>query len=426
MLTVNYLRENLNTAIDLLKVRNIKDLSSKLESIIKTDDERKAIQKELDAILSKSNSIAKEIGNLFKTGKREEAEVLKQETADLKEKSNALKEKQAENKALLEEKLLEIPNIPHPTVPEGNSDEDNKVEKTVGEIPTLYDGKKPHWELGKKYDLFDFELGVKVTGAGFPIYKGQGAKLQRSLINFFLNSAIDAGYEELILPMLVNEASARGTGQLPDKEGQMYEVPVDGLFLIPTAEIPITNIYRDVMMKENEFPVKMTGHSFCFRREAGSYGKDVKGLNRLHQFEKIEIVQISHPDKSYEALDGMVSYVESLVKKLGLPYRLLRLCGGDLTFTSALTFDIEVYSAAQERWLEVSSISNFETYQANRLNLRYKDKDGKKALAHTLNGSAIALPRIMAALLENNQEDGFIKVPEVLQAFMGTDKILKK
>ena len=426
MLTVNYLRENLNTAIDLLKVRNIKDLSSKLESIIKTDDERKAIQKELDAILSKSNSIAKEIGNLFKTGKREEAEVLKQETADLKEKSNALKEKQAENKALLEEKLLEIPNIPHPTVPEGNSDEDNKVEKTVGEIPNLYDGKKPHWELGKEYDLFDFELGVKVTGAGFPIYKGQGAKLQRSLINFFLNSAIDAGYEELILPMLVNEASARGTGQLPDKEGQMYEVPVDGLFLIPTAEIPITNIYRDVMMKENEFPVKMTGHSFCFRREAGSYGKDVKGLNRLHQFEKIEIVQISHPDKSYEALDGMVSYVESLVKKLGLPYRLLRLCGGDLTFTSALTFDIEVYSAAQERWLEVSSISNFETYQANRLNLRYKDKDGKKALAHTLNGSAIALPRIMAALLENNQEDGFIKVPEVLQAFMGTDKILKK
>jgi seryl-tRNA synthetase len=425
MLSVNYLRENLEKAVELLKVRNIKDLSSKLNSIIATDDERKNIQNELDTILSKSNTLAKEIGNLFKTGKRDEAEILKQETTDLKEKSNVLKEKQAENKALLEDKLLEIPNIPHPTVPAGNSDEENQVEKTVGEIPTLYDGAQPHWELGKTYNLFDFELGVKIAGAGFPVYKGQGARLQRSLINFFLNSAVDAGYEELILPMLVNEDSARGTGQLPDKEGQMYEVPIDGLFLIPTAEVPITNIYRDVMMKEAEFPVKMTGHSFCFRREAGSYGKDVKGLNRLHQFEKIEIVRIEHPEKSYEALDEMVAYVESLVKKLGLPYRLLRLCGGDLTFTSALTFDIEVYSAAQKMWLEVSSISNFETYQANRLNLRYKNKDGKKALAHTLNGSAIALPRIMAALLENNQEDGYIKVPEVLQAFMGTDKILK-
>lgn len=424
MLSVNYIRENLDKAVELLKIRNI-DVSSQLKNIIKIDDERKSIQKELDEILSKSNSLAKEIGNLFKTGKREEAEVLKQETTVLKEKASNLKEKQTENKALLESKLLEIPNIPNPSVPLGNSDEENKVEKNVGELPKLFDNAKPHWELGKEYNLFDFELGVKITGAGFPVYRGQGAKLQRSLINFFLNSAIEAGYQEQILPMMVNADSAKGTGQLPDKEGQMYEVPIDGFYLIPTAEVPITNIYRNVMMKENDFPVKMAGHSFCFRREAGSYGKDVKGLNRLHQFEKVEIVQIQHPEKSYEALEEMVSYVESLVKKLGLPYRVLRLCGGDLTFTSALTFDIEVYSAAQKRWLEVSSISNFETYQANRLNLRYKDKNGKKHLAHTLNGSAIALPRIMAAILENYQEKDYIKVPEVLQAFMGTDKIVK-
>lgn len=424
MLSVNYIRENLDKAVELLKIRNI-DVSEKLQNIIKIDDERKSIQKELDSILSQSNSLAKEIGNLFKTGKREEAEKLKQETTALKQKSSVLKEKQSANKTLLEEKLLEIPNIPNPSVPLGNSDEENKVEKTVGEIPKLYDGAKPHWELGKEYNLFDLELGVKIAGAGFPVYRGQGAKLQRSLINFFLNSAVEAGYQEQILPMMVNEASARGTGQLPDKEGQMYEVPIDKLYLIPTAEVPITNIYRNVMMKEDEFPIKMAGHSFCFRREAGSYGKDVKGLNRLHQFEKIEIVQIQHPKKSYEALEEMVSYVESLVKKLGLPYRVLRLCGGDLTFTSALTFDIEVYSAAQERWLEVSSISNFETYQANRLNLRYKDSNGKKHLAHTLNGSAIALPRIMAAVIENYQKDGYIEVPEVLQAFMETDKITK-
>jgi len=424
MLSVNYIRENLDKAVELLKIRNI-DVFSQLRNIIKIDDEREHIQQELDIVLSKSNFLAKEIGNLFKTGKREEAEVLKKETSELKEKASVLKEKQIENKTLLEEKLLEIPNIPNPSVPFGKSDKENKVEKTVGETPKLYKGAKPHWELGKEYNLFDFEIGVKLTGAGFPIYDGQGAKLQRSLINFFLNSAVDEGYEEQIVPMMVNEASARGTGNLPDKEGQMYEVPVDGLFLIPTAEIPITNIYRDVMMKEEDFPVKMTAHSFCFRREAGSYGKDVKGLNRLHQFEKIEIVQISHPKKSYETLEKMVSYVESLVQKLGLPYRVLRLCGGDLTFTSALTFDIEVYSAAQKRWLEVSSISNFETYQANRLNLKFKDKDGKKHFAHTLNGSAIALPRIMAALLENYQEDGFIKVPEVLQNYMGVDKIVK-
>ena len=425
MLNVNYIKENFDSIIDLMKVRSIENLSSKLKEIIKLDDERKSIQQELDTNLASQNSNAKSIGILFKSGKGAEAEVLKQESSKLKEESNVLKEKQNETKALLTEKLLQIPNVPHPSVPAGKSDEDNEVMRTEGKMPKLYSGAKPHWELAKDYDLFDLELGVKLTGAGFPVYRGAGAKLQRSLINFFLNSAVEAGYEEIISPLMVNEASARGTGQLPDKEGQMYEVPADGFYMIPTAEVPITNIYRDVMMKENEFPVKLAGHSFCFRREAGSYGKDVRGLNRLHQFEKVEIVQVAHPEKSYEALEEMLAYVETLVQKLGLPYRVLRLCGGDLTFTSALTYDIEVYSAAQERWLEVSSISNFETYQANRLNLRYKAKDGKKVMAHTLNGSAIALPRIMAALIENYQEDGFIRVPEVLQGFMGMDKIVK-
>ena len=425
MLSVNYIRENFDNIIDLMKVRNIKDLPAKLQEIMKLDDDRKSIQQELEAIRSESNNIAKEIGGLFKQGKAAEANVLKEKTATLKESSKVLEEKQALNKAELEDRLLQIPNVPHPTVPAGKSDEDNEVIKTIGDIPKLYDGNQPHWELGKEYNLFDLELGVKITGAGFPVYRNQGAKLQRSLINFFLNSAVDAGYEEINSPLMVNEASARGTGQLPDKEGQMYEITNDNFFMIPTAEVPITNIYRDVIMKESEFPVKLTGHSFCFRREAGAHGKEVRALNRLHQFEKVEIVQVSHPDKSYEALEDMLAYVEGLVQKLGLPYRVLRLCGGDLTFTSSLTYDIEVYSAAQEQWLEVSSISNFETYQANRLNLRYKDANNKKALAHTLNGSAIALPRIVAALIENNQEDGFIKVPEVLQGFMGTDKIVK-
>lgn len=425
MLNVNYIRENFDKIVELMEVRSIDKLPAKLKEIISLDDERKSIQQELESILSESNSLAKEIGMLFKTGKAADANELKAKTSALKETSKALQEKQNTNKAALEDKLLQIPNVPHPTVPAGKSDEENEVLKTEGEMPKLYDGAKPHWELAKDYNLFDLELGVKLTGAGFPVFKAQGAKLQRSLINFFLNSAVEAGYEEIISPLMVNEASARGTGQLPDKEGQMYEVPVDGFYLIPTAEVPITNIYRDVMMKENEFPVKMTGHSFCFRREAGSYGSDVRGLNRLHQFEKIEIVQITKPENSYQAHTEMVAYVEKLVQQLGLPYRLLRLCGGDLTFTSALTYDIEVYSAAQDKWLEVSSISNFENYQANRLNLRYKNKDGKKELCHTLNGSAIALPRIMAALLENNQEDGFIKVPEVLQVYMGTDKIVK-
>lgn len=423
MLSVNYLRENLEQAIDLLKVRAIDDIENKLKSIISTDDERKSIQQKLDNILSESNALAKEIGILYKNGKADEANKIKAKTAQLKEQSKALQVQQNENKALLEELLLQIPNIPHPSVPAGKTDADNEVVKTIGEIPTLSESNKPHWELAKTYELFDLELGVKLTGAGFPVYKKQGALLQRALINFFLNSAIKAGYEEFIPPLMVNADSARGTGQLPDKEGQMYEMPKDGFYMIPTAEVPITNIYRNVMMKENEFPVKMVGFSSCFRREAGSYGKDVRGLNRLHQFEKVEIVRIEKPENSYQALEEMVAYVESLVQQLGLPYRVLRLCGGDLTFTSALTYDIEVYSAAQERWLEVSSISNFETYQANRLNLRYKNKEGKKALCHTLNGSAIALPRIVAALLENNQTKEGIKIPEVLQAFMGTDKI---
>lgn len=423
MLSVNYLRENLEQAIDLLKVREIENIENKLKRIIATDNERKAIQQELDDILSESNTLAKEIGVLYKNGKAEEANKIKSKTASLKEQSKVLQAKQNENKALLEEQLLQIPNIPHASVPAGKSDADNEVIKTVGEIPTLSEGKKPHWELAKTYELFDLELGVKLTGAGFPVYKKQGALLQRALIHFFLNSAIKAGYEEFIPPLMVNADSARGTGQLPDKEGQMYEMPKDGFYMIPTAEVPITNIYRNVMMKESEFPVKMVGFSSCFRREAGSYGKDVRGLNRLHQFEKVEIVRVEKPENSYQALEEMVAYVESLVQQLGLPYRVLRLCGGDLTFTSALTYDIEVYSAAQERWLEVSSISNFETYQANRLNLRYKNKEGKKALCHTLNGSAIALPRIVAALLENNQTKDCIRIPEVLQGFMGVNKI---
>lgn len=423
MLSVNYLRENLEQAIALLKVREIEDIENKLKRIIATDNERKTIQQELDDILSESNTLAKEIGLLYKNGKVEEANKIKAKTVVLKEQSKVLQAKQSDNKILLEEQLLQIPNVPHASVPMGKSDADNEVIKTVGEIPTLSEDKKPHWELAKIYELFDLELGVKITGAGFPVYKKQGALLQRALIHFFLNSAISAGYEEFIPPLMVNADSAKGTGQLPDKDGQMYEMPKDGFYMIPTAEVPITNIYRNIMMKESEFPVKMVGFSSCFRREAGSYGKDVRGLNRLHQFEKVEIVRIEKPENSYQALEEMLAYVESLVQQLGLPYRVLRLCGGDLTFTSALTYDIEVYSAAQERWLEVSSISNFETYQANRLNLRYKNKEGKKALCHTLNGSAIALPRIMAALLENNQTKDGIKMPEVLQSFMGVNKI---
>jgi len=380
-------------------------------------------QQALDQQLAESNKLAKEIGDLFKSGRASEANELKEKTAQLKESSAALKDKLAEIEESLKQLLYLLPNVPNVIVPQGKSDADNKIIEEKGSVPNFGFTALPHWDLAKKYDLIDFETGVKITGAGFPIYKGKGAILQRALINFFLDEARDAGYEEVIPPHLVNEASGYGTGQLPDKEGQMYHVGVDDLYLIPTAEVPVTNIYRDVILKESDFPIKNTAYTPCFRREAGSYGKDVRGLNRLHQFDKVEIVQIQHPDKSYEALDQMVAHVKGLLDKLGLPYRVALLCGGDLGFTSVLTYDMEVYSAAQEKWLEVSSISNFETFQANRLKLRFKNGDGKTELAHTLNGSALALPRILAALLENYQTEDGIAIPEVLVPYTRFNKI---
>jgi len=419
MLRLNYIRENKDLVIKGLKVRNFTESQLGIvDEVIRLDDERKQNQKELDDMRSQLNAFAKEIGAHFKKGEKDAAEALKNKVAALKDQNSSLGKRANTIDAALTELLLEIPNVPHPSVPAGNSDADNEVSKDwSSDLPDMGDNSLPHWELAKKYNLFDFELGVKITGAGFPLYRGKGAKFQRALINFFLDEAHEAGYEEIIPPLLVNADSAKGTGQLPDKEGQMYHATEDGLYLIPTAEVPITNIYRDVMLKETDFPIKLTGHTPCFRREAGSYGKDVKGLNRVHQFDKIEIVQIQHPDKSYDTLTDMVNYVEGLLQKLGLPYRILRLCGGDLGFTSALTFDFEVYSAAQKRWLEVSSVSNFETFQTNRLKLRYKDENKKTQLAHTLNGSALALARIVAALLENNQTAAGIVIPEVLQPY---------
>jgi len=420
MLDINYLRENLSTASAGLKKRNIENAEIILKEVIEIDDKRKSTQVELDSVLAESNKLSKEIGDLYKSGKKDEAEILKNKTADLKTKSKELQDVQNQILIDLENKLLQIPNIPHTSVPEGKTPEENEVVRQWGEFPTLtQDNEQPHWELAKKFKIFDLELGVKLTGGGFPVFTGKGAKLQRGLINFFLNSAIDAGFQEVVPPLLVNEASAKATGQLPDKEGQMYEMKQDPYFLIPTAEVPITNIYRDEIVEESQLPIKMTGYTPCFRREAGSYGAHVRGLNRLHQFDKVEIVQITHPDKSYEAVEAMTNHVESLVKALELPYRVLRLCGGDMGFTPTITYDIEVYSAAQKRWLEVSSISNFETYQANRLKLRYKDADGNKNLCHTLNGSALALPRIMAALIENNQTLKGIKIPKALQTYVG-------
>lgn len=422
MLQTNYIVENQAEVIERLKVKNF-DASEILPQIEEKNDLRKKLQKELDATLAEANQIAKSIGQLFKEGKREEAEQMKARSAELKNLSKTLAEEGALNDKELQELILSLPNIPHVNVKQGKGEEDNEVLSDHGTIPELGDFKLPHWELTKKYDLIDFELGVKLTGAGFPVYKGKGAKLQRALINFFLDEAIDNGYLEVLPPLMVNEESAYGTGQLPDKEGQMYYMPADNLYMIPTAEVPVTNIYRNVILKGSDFPVKNVAYSACFRREAGSYGKDVRGLNRLHQFDKVEIVQVQHPDKSYETLEEMKAHVEGLLQKLELPYRTLRLCGGDLSFTSALTFDYEVYSAAQERWLEVSSVSNFENFQANRLKLRYKDENGKSQLAHTLNGSALALPRIMAALLENNQIEEGIKVPAALQRYTGFDII---
>lgn len=426
MLLVSTIEKDLERCISGLKKRGITNAETILNEVLTLDQERKSIQKKLDAILAESNKMSKEIGMLFQQGKKEEAEKAKTKTSSLKEESKSLNALLADKQQDLVKLLHNIPNVPHESVPSGKSEKDNEIVKISDKnIPDLTSSKKPHWELIEDYDIIDFELGNKVTGAGFPFYKGQGARLVRGLINYFLNQGTDAGYYEIQPPILINEASGFGTGQLPDKEGQMYHMTADNLFLIPTAEVPLTNIYRDAILTENQLPVKITAHTPCFRREAGSWGADVRGLNRLHQFDKVEIVQVVKESDSYGVLDKMVIHVESLIQSLGLPYRILRLCAGDLGFTSALTYDFEVYSAAQEKWLEVSSVSNFETYQANRLKLRIKDKEGNKELAHTLNGSALALPRIMAALLENNQELDHIRMPEVLHPYLGFTDIRK-
>lgn len=422
MLQVPYIRENKDLIIQRLKLRNL-DAAEIIDKIIDTDKNRRETQKKLDETLASSNAKAKEIGMLFKQGKGAEANALKEETSKLKEESKQLQETFNNYSTELTQLLYQVPNVPNEIVPEGNSDEDNVEIFTAGTVPTLHDEAQPHWELTKKYSLIDFELGVKISGAGFPVYTGKGARIQRALVNFFLDNSTGMGYREVQPPLLINEASGYGTGQLPDKEGQMYHVGADDLYLIPTAEVPVTNIYRDVILDADQLPIKNTAYSQCFRREAGSYGSDVRGLNRLHQFDKVEIVQLVHPSKSYEALEEMVEYVKTLLEKLELPYRIVRLCGGDLGFTSALTYDFEVYSAAQDKWLEVSSVSNFETFQANRLKCRYRDENGKPQLVHTLNGSALAFPRILAALLENNQTPDGIKIPKALAEYTGFDMI---
>ncbi len=422
MLEIHQLRENKEQILERLAKRQ-QDFNSIIDKILEIDSQRRKTQNEMDAQLAEMNKISKEIGVLMQQGKKEEANAIKEKTTEIKNSSQALKEKLNELEQEQLQLLYTVPNAPHPSVAQGKSAEENVEVFSHGEIPKLYDGAKPHWDLTTQFDLIDFETGVKITGAGFPIYKGKGAKLQRALINFFLDEADKAGYKEIIPPHMVNAESGFGTGQLPDKEGQMYHVTADDLYLIPTAEVPLTNIYRDVILTEKDFPVKITGYTPCFRREAGSYGKDVRGLNRLHQFDKVEIVQIEHPDKSYATLDTMVQHVKGLLEKLELPYRILRLCGGDMGFTSALTYDFEVYSAAQEKWLEVSSTSNFETFQANRLKLRFKDESGKTRLAHTLNGSALALPRIVASILENHQTAEGIKIPKALVPYTGFEWI---
>ncbi|GAB3019061.1 serine--tRNA ligase [Cyclobacterium sediminis] len=424
MLQVNEIRANFAHACERLSARNIENPEELLGNALKLEDLRKQIQLDRDNLQAESNAISKQIGQLMKSGNKEEANKIKERTSEIKQQVKSLEERYSQTEEELTQLLYTIPNIPHASVPAGNSDTDNEVVLENGMIPNLEDSNKsPHWDLIKKYDIVDFELGVKITGAGFPVYKGKGAKLQRALVNFFLDEAEKAGYAEVQPPILINEESGYATGQLPDKEGQMYFAQEDGLYLIPTAEVPITNMYRGSILQEEELPIKNTGYTPCFRREAGSWGAHVRGLNRLHQFDKVEIVQITHPDNSYKTLDEMSLHVQSLLQKLELPYRVLRLCGGDLGFTSALTFDMEVFSAAQERWLEVSSVSNFETYQSNRLKLRFKNKDKKTVLAHTLNGSALALPRIMAAILENNQGEEGIKMPKVLVPYLGFDTI---
>ena len=423
MLSLPYIRENTELVIKGLLVRNFKNAETLVDKVIEADSKRRSVQSELDNILSESNKISKEIGKLFQSGEVQKANIAKEKTSQLKDKSKILSDTLSEAEEALNELLYQIPNIPNELVPAGNSEEDNEVIYEEGEIPKLHDNAVPHWELCKKYDIIDFELGNKITGAGFPVYKGKGAKLQRALIAYFLDKNTEAGYTEIQPPLLINEASGYGTGQLPDKEGQMYHVGLDNLYLIPTAEVPVTNLYRDIILKESDFPICNTAYTPCFRREAGSYGAHVRGLNRLHQFDKVEIVRLEHPDRSYEALDQMVEHVKGILQELKLPFRILRLCGGDLGFTSALTYDFEVFSTAQDRWLEISSISNFETFQANRLKLRFKNKDGKSQLAHTLNGSSLALPRVLAGLLENYQTEDGIEIPEVLKAYTRFDMI---
>lgn len=422
MLQVSYIRDNKEKVITALAKRNM-DVKTLVEEVIQLDENRRSTQVALDNTLAEANKLSSAIGDLMKSGEKAKAEILKLKTVQLKETSKELAEKSEALANELLQKMYLLPNLPADIVPVGKTPEDNQNVFEEGTIPVLYEGAQPHWELVKKYDIIDFELGVKITGAGFPVYKGKGAKLQRALISYFLDKNTEAGYQEFQVPHLVNEASAYGTGQLPDKEGQMYHDASDDLYLIPTAEVPVTNIFRDVILQESELPILCTGYTPCFRREAGSYGAHVRGLNRLHQFDKVEIVRIEHPDKSYEALDGMVEHVKNIMRELKLPFRVLRLCGGDMGFASALTYDFEVFSTAQDKWLEISSVSNFETFQANRLKLRFKGKEGKTQLAHTLNGSSLALPRVLAGILENYQTPEGIVIPEVLRKYTGFDII---
>ncbi|OWP79693.1 serine--tRNA ligase [Flavobacterium oreochromis] len=422
MLQIAVIRENQEAVIKALAKKNI-DATAMIENVVALDEKRRATQVELDNVLAESNKLSKEIGAMMKAGEKAKAEIIKEKTTQLRDQSKELTETLNTIAEELTQQLYQLPNTPAEIVPEGKTADDNLNVFQEGEIPVLHEEALPHWELAKKYDIIDFELGTKITGAGFPVYKGKGAKLQRALINYFIDKNTEAGYHEVQVPHLINEASGYGTGQLPDKEGQMYHVGIDDLYLIPTAEVPVTNLYRDVILQENEMPVMITGYTPCFRREAGSYGAHVRGLNRLHQFDKVEIVRIEHPDNSYLALDGMVEHVKGILKELKLPYRILRLCGGDMSFASALTYDFEVFSTAQERWLEISSVSNFETFQANRLKLRFKGKDGKTQLAHTLNGSSLALPRVLAGILENYQTPEGIMIPEVLRKYTGFDII---
>ncbi|CAI8414128.1 serine--tRNA ligase [Flavobacteriaceae bacterium] len=422
MLQVAYIRENKLEVIKRLSKR-IDNAETTVENVLTLDVSRRSAQTQLDATAADLNALSKEIGVLFKSGQSEKANLLKQKTAELKEQKIALTETLNSTSEELQQLLYQIPNLPHDSVPVGNSEDDNEEVFQFGEIPKLHKAAKPHWELAKTYDIIDFELGNKITGAGFPVYKGKGARLQRALINYFLDKNTAAGYNEVQVPHLVNEASGFGTGQLPDKEGQMYYVDADDLYLIPTGEVPATNIFRDVLLQESELPKQLTTYTPCFRREAGSYGAHVRGLNRLHQFDKVEILRVEHPDNSYKALDAMVDHVKGILEELKLPYRILRLCSGDLGFTSALTYDFEVFSTAQDRWLEISSVSNFETFQANRLKLRFKNSEGKSQLAHTLNGSSLALPRVLAGILENYQTENSIEIPEVLRPYTGFERI---